>query len=80
MISASQSKRMTAFLQCLKETFADPGEILALEWEEIKENIITIAHPCKGHYPGQYDVSNSLISLLNRLPKINKRVSQQPIK
>ena len=65
---------MTAFLQCLKETYCDPGEILALDWKEIKGNIITIAHPCKGHYAGQYEVSSRLISLLNRLPKVEKRV------
>ena len=74
LISSSQSKRMTAYLQCLKETYCDPGEILALEWKEIKGNIITIAHPCKGHYAGQYEVSNRLISMLNRLPKKDKRV------
>jgi integrase len=52
LIAASQSNRMTAFLQCLKETYCDPGEILALEWQEIKGNIISIAHPVKGHYTG----------------------------
>ena len=74
LISSAQSKRMTAYLQCLKETYCDPGEIIALEWKEIKGNIITIAHPCKGHYAGQYDVSNRLISMINRLPKKDKRV------
>ena len=74
LISSSQSKRMTAFLQTLKETYVDPGEALAIEWKEIKGNIITIAHPCKGHYPGQYEVSNRLIQLINRLPKNDKRV------
>lgn len=65
---------MTAFLQCLKETFCDPSEILALEWKEIKENIITIAHPCKGHLTGQYQVTARLISMLMSLPKTDKRV------
>ena len=74
LMSASQSKCMTAFLQCAKETFCDPGEILALEWSEIKGNIITIAHPVKGHYTGQYEVSGRLIALLNRLPRKDKRV------
>jgi integrase len=74
LIASSQSKRMTAFLQCLKETYCDPGEILALEWQEIKSNIITIAHPVKGHYTGKYEVSGRLIALLNRLPRKDKRV------
>lgn len=74
LIAASQSKRMTAFLQCLRETYCDPGEILALEWSEIKGNIVTIAHPVKGHYTGQYEVSGRLIAMLNRLPRKDKRV------
>lgn len=66
------SKRMAAFLQCLKETFADPGEALAITRKEIKGNIVQIAHPCKGHYPGEYEVSSRLISMLNNLPKSYK--------
>jgi integrase len=74
LISASQSKTMSTFLQCLKETYADPGEILRLEWREIKDNIISIAHPVKGHLPGQIEVSNRLIVMLNALPQKDKRV------
>jgi integrase len=74
LIAASKSKRMTAFLTCLKETYCDPSEILALQWNEIKGNIIKICHPCKGHYAGEYEVSNRLIQMLNRLPKKDKRV------
>jgi integrase len=74
LISSTYSKKMTAFLQCLKETFADPGEILRLEWRDIKDNIITINHPVKGHLPGQVEVSSKLIALLNALPKNQKRV------
>jgi len=74
LILYSRSRRMTAFLQCLKETYCDPGEILVLEWKEIKDNIITIAHPCKGHLTGQYQVSARLVSMLTALPKTDKRV------
>jgi len=74
LIASSQSKRMTAYLQCLKETYCDPGEILALEWREIKGNIMSIAHPCKRHRSGQYEVSNQLIQMLNRLKKKDRRV------
>jgi integrase len=69
LISSTYSKKMTAFLQCLKETFADPGEILRLEWRDIKGNVITINHPVKGHLPGQVEVSGKLIALLNALTK-----------
>jgi hypothetical protein len=31
----SAGKRMSAFLQALKETAADPGEMQALEWTDI---------------------------------------------
>jgi integrase len=74
LIASTYSKRMMAFLQTLKETYADPGEILRLEWREVKGNIITINHPVKGHLPGQYEVSSKLIAMLNALPKDNKRV------
>jgi integrase len=74
LIASTQSIRMAAFLQTLKETYADPGEILALHWNEIQGNVITIAHPCKGHLTGQYQVSARLIAMLNQLPKTDKRV------
>jgi integrase len=68
------SKRMAAFLQCLKETYADPGEALGIEWRDIKGNILTIAHPCKGHLTGEYEISSRLLSMLNNLPKKDKRI------
>ena len=30
LIASTTSKRMAAFLKCIKETYADPGEILLL--------------------------------------------------
>jgi len=74
LIQSTQSRVMAAFLQCLKETFADPGEILRLEWKDIKDNIITINNPVKGHLPGQVEVSQRLIAMLNALPKKDKLV------
>lgn len=65
---------MATFLQCLKETFADPGEVLRIESEDIKGNIITINHPVKGHLSGKIEVSAKLIAMLNALPKNSKRV------
>jgi integrase len=69
LIAACRSRRMAAFLQCLKETFADPGEILRLRWLDVSGNIITINQPVKGHLPRRIEVSNRLISMLNSLPK-----------
>ena len=74
LILSAQSKRMAAYLQTLKETYADPGEALAIEWKEIKGNVVAITHPCKGHLTGQYEVSARLIAMLNTLPKKDRRV------
>lgn len=74
LIAFCRSKRMAAYLQCLKETFADPGEALKLRWIDISGNIITINRPVKGHLPRQLEVSNKLLSMLNALPKTSERI------
>jgi integrase len=73
LISAA-SKRMATFLQCLKETFADPGEILRAEWIDLKENVFSINHPVKRHLPGKYELSPKLTAMLNALPQKDKRI------
>jgi integrase len=74
IISACQSRRMAAFLQTLKETYADPEEILRLRWIDISKNVVSICHPVKGHLPGQIEVSNKLLAMLNCLPKDSERI------
>ena len=74
LISACKSRRMATFLQTLKETYADPGEALKLEWKDISENVITINGPVKGHSPRQLKVSSKLIAMLNALPKTSKQI------
>jgi len=71
-------KRMSIFLQILKETGADPGEANAIEWIDIYTEAQTIAvnHPVKGHKPRILDVSRNLIDRLNTLPKTSERVFQ----
>jgi integrase len=73
LISAA-SKRMATFLLCLKETFADPSEILRAEWIDLKDNVFSINHPVKFHYPGKYELSHRLTCMLNALPRVNKRI------
>lgn len=73
LISAA-SKRMATFLLCLKETFADPSEILNAEWIDLKDNVFSINHPVKFHYPGKYELSMRLTCMLNALPRENKRI------
>jgi len=74
LIAFCRSKRMTTFLQTLKETFADPSEALRIKWIDITANIVTINYPVKGHLAGQIQVSNKLIAMLNSLPKNSERV------
>lgn len=76
LINAARSRLMATFLQTLKETFADPTEILRLEWVDIRENenVITINHPVKNHLSGHVQVKPKLIAMLNGLPKTSKRV------
>jgi integrase len=74
LIAACHSKRLAAYLQCLKETFGDPSEVLRLRWIDISGNVITINCPVKGHLPRQLKVSNKLLSMLNCLPKTHERI------
>jgi integrase len=74
LIAAAKSKRMAAFLRCLKETFADPGEVLGLNWKDLSGNVITINKPVNGHLPGQIKISLELTGMLNNLPKKSTRI------
>jgi integrase len=74
LILGARSKRMSAYLQTLKETMADPSEALRLRWIDINGNVIMINKPVKGHYPRPIQVSNNLISMLNALPKEGERI------
>jgi integrase len=71
LIMSSKSKRMAAFLQCTKETYADPGELLRLKWSDVdfKNCKIHISEPVKNHSPRELDVSTKLLSMLSMLPK-----------
>ena len=64
------------FLQGLKETGADPGELIRMRWIDIdrKNKAIAINHPVKGHNPRVVQVSRKLIDMLERLPKRAERV------
>ncbi len=45
---------MASFLQTLKETFADPVEVLKLRWTNLTGNVISISiRPVKGYRPRQ---------------------------
>jgi len=76
LIASCKSRRMAAFLQTLKETYADPTEALRLRWIDIdfSKSIITINKPVKGHLPGPIKVSNNVLAMLNVLPKTSERI------
>jgi len=78
----STGKRMSVFLQGLKETACDPGELHAIEWIDVdpRARTITINHPVKGHKPRIIGVSRDLIDRLNILPKKSERVFQGKMK
>lgn len=69
LISSARTHRLAAYLQCLKETMADPTEGLRLKWTDITGNCITINQPVKNHNPRRISVSSQLIAMLNMLPK-----------
>lgn len=51
LIASCRSKRMAAYLQTLKETFADPGEALRLRWIDVTGTVVTINKPGQGPLP-----------------------------
>lgn len=69
-------KVMRAFLQGLKELGTDPGELFAVEWDEIdfKRKKVAINHPVKGHNPRILDVSDEWLRMVSVLPRASKRV------
>lgn len=73
LISAAR-RRMATFLLCLKETFADPAEIIRADWIDLNGDVFSINHPVKGHLPGKYQLTPRLVAMLNTLPRKNKRI------
>jgi integrase len=72
----SAGKHTSTFLAVLKETGADPGEALAIEWIDVdrEKRTITINHPVKGHKPRIINVSINLIDRLEAMPKTSEAI------
>jgi len=72
----SCGKKMACFLQGLKDTGADPGELARLEWTDInyEAKSVTIRHPVKGHNPRVLSVSEAFLGRLNAMPKTSSKV------
>ncbi len=71
---AGFKRRPATFLQTLKETGARCGEAWALEWTDLSGNILTINAPEKNSLPRQMKLSEKLVSMLQNLPKKDKRI------
>ena len=69
-------KKMRAFLQGLKETGADPGELFAIEWIDIDFNRskLAINHPVKYHNPRILNVSDEWLRMVSKLPRTSEKV------
>jgi len=67
---ASCGKKVGTFLQRLKDTGADPGELATLTWIEVNKETRTVnIHPVKGHNPRVLGVSVDFLNRLEKLPK-----------
>jgi len=74
LISAA-SKTIGTFLQGLKDTGADPGELAKLRWTDVNNETRTVnITPVKGHTPRILKVSQQFIDRLGQLPKKSERI------
>jgi integrase len=73
---ACTGKKMSALLQCLKETGARIGEALRIDWIDIdfEKHVININHPEKHGNVRGVKVSDKLIAMLYRLPRAGGKV------
>jgi len=74
LISAC-GKKVGTFLQGLKDTGTDPGELAALRWIDINKESRTVQiRPVKGHNPRVLTVSQQFLDRLERLPKNSEQI------
>ena len=71
LLIGAAGKKLSVFLQGLKETGADPDELGAITQKDINKDAraITINHPVKGHRPRILTVSQDLINRLETVMK-----------
>jgi integrase len=74
--ATTKSKRLSTFLQCLKETFGDPGEVLRIKWLDVDNanKAISIRYPVKNHLTRTLQVSNKLLAMIDALPRKDERI------
>ena len=68
-------KKLGTFLQGLKDTGADPGELAKLRWTDVNIEAGTVnITPVKGHKPRVLRVSDQFLSRVQALPKNSEYV------
>jgi integrase len=72
---AASSKKISAFLQLLKETGIRSGEAWRLKWIDLDlaNNTVRVT-PEKGSEPRIFKISNKLAAMLNSLPKNSEKI------
>jgi integrase len=74
LISGS-GKKLGIFLQGLKDTGADPGELAKLKWKDINTETGTVSiTPVKGHKPRMLKVSEQFLRRTQTLPRKSEYV------
>jgi integrase len=70
------NRRMAALLQLLKETGMRSGEALSLQWTDVdfKNSTITLNKPEKYGKPRMFEISPTLLNMLNMLPKTDELI------
>ena len=73
---AATSKAKSAFLQGLKDTGADPGELGAIRWIDINFDTHTVAlnNPVKGHNRRILQVTDQFLRKISTLPRKEETV------
>ena len=73
---AGSGRRMSIFLRILKETGMRTGEALRLTWKDLdlEKSSITVNNPEKGSLPRRLQISQTLKSMLNTLPRQKDRI------
>jgi integrase len=72
---AGAGKKLGTFLQGLKDTGADPGELAKLKWTDLNIEAGTInIKPVKGHKPRVLRVSDQFLSRVQTLPKESEEI------
>lgn len=70
------AKKLACFLQGLKDTGADPGELARLEWTDVnfQAKSVSIRHPVKGHNPRVIPVTDAFLGRLGMTQRKSNRI------